>query len=418
MIAKHMGHNLTLKERKMGRRRFFGMAAVAAGVAATSDGLAAELVEMPFENGTRELVRYPQKRPLIRLTSRPPQLETPMSIFNEGLLTPNDAFFVRYHLAGSPPAQELLGDDAFTLSVAGAVERPLELKVADLKRRFELSEVVAVNQCSGTGRGLFVPRVPGGQSGNGAMGCARWRGVRLADVLKAAGVKAGAKQVLFDGMDKPPTGTIPDFVKVLEADQALDPDILLATEMNGEPLPWLNGFPLRLVVPGHYGTYWIKHLHRIIVLDEAFQGYWMDPAYRIPDDPCAHVAPGSKPRRTIPISRFNVRSFITSLATGSVVREGEVVRVRGFAFDGGAGIREVVFSEDEGRNWRGAELSPELGRFGFREWTLGWKPAGKGARVLWARATNRLGESQPLEPLWNPAGYMRNVVEPVKVMIS
>jgi len=402
----------------MGRRRFLGMAAMVAGVVGHRRLDGADLVEMPFENGQRELVRYPQKRPLIRLTTRPPQLETPMAVFNEGLLTPNDAFFVRYHLSGSPPGRELLGEGAFTLSVVGAVERNLELSVAELVKRFEPSEVVAVNQCSGNGRGLFVPRVPGGQSGNGAMGCARWKGVRLADVLKAAGLKSGARQVLFDGLDKPPTSTIPDFVKVLEVDQALEPEILLATEMNGEPLPWLNGFPLRLVVPGHYGTYWVKHLHQITVMDQAFTGYWMDPAYRIPDDPCAHVAPGSKPRRTVPIGRFNVRSFITSIPDGSTCKEGEVVRVRGIAFDGGAGIREVLFSEDQGRTWRGAELTADPGRFGFREWTLDWKPAGKGERVLWARATNRLGESQPLEPLWNPAGYMRNVVEPVKVRIA
>ena len=186
MIGNIMRDRSTLGTRGMDRRQFVGMAALAAGVAAAPRGMGADVVEMPFENGSRELVQYPQKRPLIRLTARPPQLETPMSVFNEGLLTPNDAFFVRYHLSGSPPAQELLGEGAFTVSVAGAVERPLEVTVAELRRRFETSEVVAVNQCSGNGRGLFVPRVPGGQSGNGAMGCARWRGVRLADVLKAA----------------------------------------------------------------------------------------------------------------------------------------------------------------------------------------------------------------------------------------
>jgi DMSO/TMAO reductase YedYZ molybdopterin-dependent catalytic subunit len=249
------------------------------------------------------------------------------------------------------------------------------------------------------------------------MGCARWKGVRLVDVLKAAELEPAAKQVLFDGLDKPVTATIPDFVKSIELDQALDPDLLLATEMNGQPLPWLNGFPLRLVVPGHYGTYWIKHLHQITVVDSSYKGYWMDPAYRIPDDPCAHIEPGSKPRRTVPISRFNVRSFITSLAEGVQVRSGEKQRVRGIAFDGGSGIREVTFSDDGGKTWRGAELGRSEGRFGFREWTVDWKPAGPGERTLWAKATNRLGESQPLEALWNPAGYMRNVVEPVKVRI-
>jgi DMSO/TMAO reductase YedYZ molybdopterin-dependent catalytic subunit len=386
-------------------------------MAAVPGLIANETYEMPFENGSRELVRYPEKRPLIRLTSRPPQLETPMAVFNEGILTPNDAFFVRYHLAGSPPSRDVLTPDAFRLQVVGAVRKPIEISIADLLRRFEVTEVVAVNQCSGNGRGLFTPRVGGGQMGNGAMGCARWKGVRLVDVLKAAELEPAAKQVLFDGMDKPVTATIPDFVKSIELDQALDPDLLLATEMNGQPLPWLNGFPLRLVVPGHYGTYWIKHLHQITVVDSSYKGYWMDPAYRIPDDPCAHIEPGSKPRRTVPISRFNVRSFITSLAEGVQVRSGEKQRVRGIAFDGGSGIREVTFSDDGGKTWHGAELGRSEGRFGFREWTVDWKPVGPGERTLWAKATSRLGESQPLEALWNPAGYMRNVVEPVKVRI-
>jgi len=404
--------------RRIHRRQFVGVGVSLMGGLVSANAVGKDAYVLPFENGERELIEYPQKRPLIRLTSRPPQLETPMAVFNDGVLTPNDAFFVRYHLAGSPPSRAMLEGESFKLSVEGAVATRLELTVADLVRRFEAVEVVAVNQCSGNGRGLFNPRVSGGQMGNGAMGCARWKGVRLAEVLKAAGLRAGARQVSFDGLDRPPTPGIPDFVKVLEIDQALESDVLLAVEMNGEPLPWLNGFPLRLVVPGHYGTYWIKHLNRITVLDSEYKGFWMDPAYRIPDDPCAHVAPGSKPRRTIPINRFNVRSFITSHADGGVVRSGEFIRVRGIAFDGGAGIREVVFSADGGRNWQAGELGKDMGRFGFREWTADWKPTGTGERILWAKATNRLGESQPLEPLWNPAGYMRNVVEPVKVRLA
>ena len=417
-----MDHDMSIRRNgELGgfqRRQFIGVGVSLVGAFVSGRVLGKETYALPFENGERELVQYPQKRPLIRLTSRPPQLETPMAVFNDGVLTPNDAFFVRYHLAGSPPSRAMLEGDTFRLSVTGSVGKPLDLTVAELVRGFEAVEVVAVNQCSGNGRGLFSPRISGGQMGNGAMGCARWKGVRLADVLKASDLQAGARQVSFDGLDRPPTPGVPDFVKVLEMDQALDPEVLLAVEMNGEPLPWLNGFPLRLVVPGHYGTYWIKHLHRITVLDAEYKGYWMDPAYRIPDDPCAHIAPGTKPRRTIPIGRFNVRSFITSHSEGGLVRSGEMVRVRGIAFDGGAGIREVLFSADGGRTWQGAELGRDPGRFGFREWTVDWKPVGTGERVLWAKATNLLGESQPLEPLWNPAGYMRNVVEPVKVRIA
>lgn len=379
---------------------------------------AEDSVTLPFGNGERPLVKYPQKRPLIRLTTRPPQLETPFAVFNESLLTPNDAFFVRYHLTNSPPRAELLQPDKFRLSVKGRVATPLTLSVEELETRFEHAEVVAVNQCSGNSRGFFQPRVPGGQLGHGAMGCARWRGVRLADVLKASALDATAKQVVFNGLDTPLVPQTPDFLKAIAVDQAFDPELLLAFEMNGEPLPWLNGFPLRLVVPGHYGTYWVKHVHEITVVDEEFKGFWMNPAYRIPDEPCAAIEPGTTPRRTVPITRYNVRSFITSLAEGATLRSGASTLVRGIAFDDGHGIREVLFSSDNGRSWRAAELGRQVDRYAFREWTIPFRPERAGQLTLTAKATNRLGQSQPLEPLWNPAGYMRNCVEPVNVSVA
>ena len=190
---------------------------------------------------------------------------------------------------------------------------------------------------------------------------------------------------------------------------------MLAYEMNGEPLPILNGFPLRLVVPGHYGTYWVKHLHEITVLEEEFKGFWMTPGYRIPAGDCAFVEPGTAVTKTIPINRFNVRSFITSLTEGARVKKGQRIRVRGIAFDGGYGIREVLFSQDGGRNWRAADLGKDHGRYSFREWTIDFTPENAGPFALRAKATNRIGQSQPLDVLWNPSGYMRNVVETVNV---
>ena len=402
------------REKRLWARRSF----LKAGLLVPAGAALADDVEMPFEFGGRPLVKYPQKRPLIRLTTRPPQLETPFEVFDESLLTPNDAFFVRYHLGGSPPPASVLDPAAFRLSVQGTVGKELSLSLDELKSGFENVEVVAVNQCSGNSRGFFRPRVPGGQSGNGAMGCARWRGVRLADVLKSAQPAAGSRQVLLDGLDRPLVPTIPDFVKALEMDRALDPDALLAWEMNGEALPWLNGFPLRLVLPGHYGTYWVKHLNSLRVVDAEFKGFWMNPAYRIPDDPCAHVEPGTTPKRTVPIQRFNVRSFLTGMSADARLKAGVGTRLRGIAFDGGSGIREVLVSTDDGRTWTGAELGKDLGRFAFREWTLDWRPEKPGATAIRVRAVNRVGESQPTEPLWNPAGYMRNVVERTPVVLT
>ncbi|OLK90871.1 molybdopterin-dependent oxidoreductase, partial [Xanthomonas oryzae] len=190
-----------------------GLAALVTGQGSRG-ALALDTVTLPFDNGERPLVRYPQKRPMIGLTSRPPQLETPFAIFNDGPLTPNNAFFVRYHLAGIPYD---LDPDKFTLEIKGKVDKPLRLSLKDI-RKLKPIELVAVNQCSGNSRGFFNPRVAGGQLGNGAMGCARWHGVPLKTVLDMAGVQAGAKQVTFNGMDGPVMETTPDFVKALDID--------------------------------------------------------------------------------------------------------------------------------------------------------------------------------------------------------
>jgi DMSO/TMAO reductase YedYZ molybdopterin-dependent catalytic subunit len=368
-------------------------------------------VDLPFANGHRLLVPFPEKRPMIVLTTRPPQLETPWEVFNDGLITPNDAFFVRYHNAGLPTSVD---GDAHAIRIGGnAVAKPYTITVAELRKQFKPVEVVAVNQCSGNSRGHFAPRVTGGQLSNGAMGNARWVGVPLKEVLARAEPKNTARQVTFDGLDEALRGG-GDFVKALEVGHAMDGEVMIAYQMNGADLPMLNGFPVRLVVPGYYGTYWIKHLSAIEVIDSVFDGFWMRPAYRVPDNDCACVEPGTTPAATRPIGRFNVRSFITSVTDGARVRAGQPLAVRGIAFDGGQGIREVAWSADGGQSWRQATLGADLGRYSFREFTFGLVPQA-GAHDLRVRAWNRSGQSQPMEALWQPAGYMRNVVESVRI---
>jgi sulfite dehydrogenase (cytochrome) subunit A len=385
-----------------------GIAALATGFG-SARALALETVTLPFDNGERPLVNYPQKRPMIGQTSRPPQLETPFRIFNEGPITPNNAFFVRYHLSDLPFD---IDPDKFTLEVKGKVDRPLKLSLQEITK-LKAVELVAVNQCSGNSRGFFNPRVAGGQLGNGAMGNARWRGVPLKTVLDMAAVQTGAKQVTFNGMDGPVSDRTPDFVKALDVDHARDGEVMLAYGMNGEELPFLNGFPLRLVVPGYYGTYWVKHLNEITVIDTVFDGFWMKSAYRIPDTPCNCVEPGTTPAATIPINRFNVRSFITSVSDGAKVKPGRI-RLKGIAFDGGTGIKEVAVSTDGGKSWTPAKLGRDLGKYSFREWSLAVNLAA-GTYELKVRATNNAGDTQPAEARWNPAGYMRNVIETVRV---
>jgi len=393
----------------MKRRTMLAGAGALLSAAAAASRAFAQTVTLPFANGERPLVKYAQKRPMIGLTSRPPQLETPFPVYNEGVITPNDAFFVRYHLAGIPTE---IDPDTFTIAIKGKVDKPMSLKLADLKRMRSV-EVVAVNQCSGNSRGFSEPRVAGGQLGHGAMGNARWRGVPLKAVLDLAGVQAGAKQVTFNGLDAPIVDKTPDFVKALDIDHARDGEVMVAYQMNNADLPMLNGFPVRLVVPGYFGTYWVKHLNEITVIDSVFDNFWMKTAYRIPETENASIEPGTAPKSTKPIGRFNVRSFITSLADGSQVKAGPAT-VRGIAFDGGSGIRQVDVSVDGGKTWMAAKLGDDLGKYSFREFSLPVTlPAG--AVTLQSRATANDGKVQPATPGWNPAGYMRNVIESVKV---
>ncbi|MEL0210389.1 MAG: molybdopterin-dependent oxidoreductase [Novosphingobium sp.] len=401
-----------LDARNWGRREFLTASGLALATVPAA-GLA-KSVEMPFANGVRPLVKFPQKRELILLTTRPPQLETPFEVFNQGLITPNDAFFVRYHLSGLPDAVD---PATFRLKIGGHVGKPLELSLASLKRDFPAQEIVAVNQCSGNSRGFVEPRVGGGQLGNGAMGNARWRGVSLKALLDRAGVREGARQVTFNGLDNPPLDGIPDFVKALDIDHARDGEVMIAYQMNGEDLPYLNGYPLRLIVPGYYGTYWVKHLEEINVVDAQFDGYWMKTAYRIPDNDCNCLVPGQKPDKTRPIGRFNVRSFVTSHADGARVVAGRTVELRGIAFAGGSNIARVLVSADGGQTWQEARLGEELGRYSFREWRLGIDLQ-KGRHSIMYRAMTADGEMQPLEQRWQPAGYMRNVVETLKLEVA
>ncbi|MDP5008577.1 MAG: molybdopterin-dependent oxidoreductase [Glaciimonas sp.] len=369
---------------------------------------------MPFENGLRELVKYPQKRPLLRITARPPHLETPFSVFAEGAITPNDAFFVRYHLANMPLSIDV---DTYRLKIGGHVNKPLSLSLKELKAIAKPVEIVAVNQCSGNSRGFVEPRVFGAQLGNGSMGNARWVGVPLKAVLAHAGVKAGAKQVSFEGIDRPVLPTTPQFIKALDIDVINNGDAIIAWSMNGKDIPFLNGYPIKLIVPGYFGTYWIKHLSDIQVLDHVFDGFFMSKGYRVPDNATQSIPAGTTPEKTRPITLLKVRSFITSLSDGATVRAGKPIVVKGIAFDSGAGIKTVEVSSDGGSNWKNATLEKDLGKYSFREWKLALTPTKKGKMRLLVRATTQSGEMQSDKALWNPGGYARNVIEATNITV-
>jgi len=375
------------------------------------------LGEMPLDllaaTDERRLVRYPEKTDLILLTSRPPQLETPLKYFKE-LITPNDALFVRWHIANIPTSIDV---NQWRLKVGGNTEQELQLSLSDLRVRFEKVTFTAVIQCAGNGRSFFEPRVAGGQWKNGAMGNVTWSGARLKDILNQAGIKAGSVDVSFNGLDTGTLPTVPDFIKSLPVDKALEDDMLIAYEMNGQPLTMLNGFPARLIVPGWYATYWVKSLTDITVLNKSFEEFWMKSAYRIPDTACGCVPPGAKPQKTIPIHRMTTRSLIITPEERSGLKANKPVDIMGIAFSGGYGIKDVVVSTDGGRNWVQARLGKDLGKYSWTQWSYPWRPKKPGTYTLMAKATDSIGGSQPFEGLWNPSGYLWNKVEPLTVVV-
>jgi DMSO/TMAO reductase YedYZ molybdopterin-dependent catalytic subunit len=401
----------------MDRRRFVQVAshAMAGGLLVPglvrADELAGALPAGTISGSTLESL--PGKRALIKRTWRPPNFETPVEIFREAY-TPNDAFYVRWH--GTVPDATLAD---WRLRIGGpAVRNPREYTRADIQRKFKPAEVVAVNQCSGNRRGLFAPHVTGVQWGYGAMGNARWSGVALRDLLHDAGVTDGALEVVANGADGLML-TGPDFSKSLPMWKALDADTLLAFEMNGKPLPALNGFPARIVVPGWTATYWLKAVTELSVVDKPFDGFWMKTAYRVPKG--LFGASGFESQdspQNVPITSIKVNSLITSHATGARLPAGRGVTVCGIAWDGGSGIRRVQVSTDGGANWAEARLDHSLGRYAWRQWQHRFKPQAAGRIVLMARAVAADGSTQPERLILNPAGYHHNVMHEVECDVA
>ncbi|MEO8156716.1 MAG: molybdopterin-dependent oxidoreductase [Betaproteobacteria bacterium] len=375
---------------------------------AASDSLPAGTIE------AAQLFSLPGKLPLIKKSFRPPNFESPVSYLNEAF-TPNDAFFVRYHLAGIPDAVDVAN---WKLKISGeSLERPLELTYENLTHDFESVEMAAVCMCSGNRRGFSEPHVPGVQWGHGAIGNAMWRGVRLRDLLNKAGLKKDAIEIVLDGADGPVLDKTPDFVKSIPVWKAMDENTLVAFAMNGEKLPHWNGYPARVVVPGWTATYWMKHVTSITAVAQPFKGFWMNPAYRIPKGkfPIIDRFVSQETDSNTPITEMVVNSLITSPENGSKVRHGETVTITGVAWDGGYGIAGVEVSEDDGRTWKTAPLDADLGRYSWRQWSHRFVVANPGRHAVMAKATNRAGATQTVELIFNPAGYHNNVVQRIEI---
>ncbi len=341
-------------------------------------------------------------------SARPEDLEMPFSGFSD-YITPIEHFFVRTHVyvPKMDPA-------SWRLKIEGEVTTPLTLTMEDLKKLPPV-ELVSVVECAGNGRGFYDPPVPGVQWGSGAVGNARWRGVRLADALKRAGIKDSAKEILFDGADVP-LGSMPDFQRSIPVKKALDSNTILAYEMNGETLPVKHGFPLRVVAPGWASDSWAKWLTSIRVLDKEFDGFWMKGSYRHPGKP---VAPGTAvPMEQMqPVTSLHVKSVIAAPLDGAQALAGRPLAIQGVAWSGDAGpVTAVDVSVDGGRTWKPAALHPEQRtQFGWRQWELKWTPPQEAYYTILARARDAAGNTQPLDQEWNPSGYGWNVVPRVGV---
>ncbi|MDQ0470218.1 molybdopterin-dependent oxidoreductase [Labrys wisconsinensis] len=398
------------------RRRVLGYSGLAL-LAASRPAWAQSIVRLGLPGGPDErsiVTNFPHKGPMILQRSRPPLLETPFEVFDKGVFTPNDQFYVRWHWAVIPTEVDV---DKFRLAVHGHVNQTVSLSLKDVMALPRV-EMAAVNQCSGNSRGLFEPRVPGAQWANGSMGNAKWTGVRLKDVLDRAGVKSGAVQVRLNGLDEPVVPDGPDFMKSLDIDHARDGEVMIAYAMNGEQLPLLNGFPLRLIVPGWYATYWVKALSDIEVLDKPDDNFWMKTAYTIPDTPHADIKPGQTGVKMVPINKMVPRSFITNVAPNQKLPAGTPTQVRGIAFGGDTGVAKVDLSSDDGKSWQAAKLGKDEGKYSFRQWELPITLTDKGNKTLMIRCTNTDGDIQPAQPNWNPSGFMRNVIEATSVIVS
>jgi len=397
----------------MKRRDFFKTSLVAAS--ALSVPTFANAAGQPKDDQVISDLAFPEKRPMITYSDRPPLLESPRATFAKPI-TANDEFFVRWHM---PEIPTYVDPNTFKIKISGLVDKEFELTLENLKHDYEQVEVTAVLQCGGNSRSAFSPVAGGIQWGSGAMGCAKWKGVRLRDILHRAGLKKNAHWIGFNGLETAAYYETPNFIRELQIDE-LDDHVIVAYEMNDEDLPYLNGYPVRLVIPGTYSDSWVKMLSEIRVTEEYEKLFFMDVAYRVPDNETESETPEKKYPRTKPITKMNVKSVIGYPETGTKVQNGSHVVVRGVAFDDGTGITGVHVSIDNGKTWERALLDKNnAGRYSFRGWRLAIKPKDYGKLKIMAKAINRAGEEQPFakDIGWNHGGYKYNGIDEVTVEV-
>jgi len=359
----------------------------------------------------------PGKHPgLVVLNDRPLNAETPAYLLDDAV-TPADRLFVRNN--GLPP--RAVDANNWTLSVDGeSVVKQASFTLQELKRRFKHYTYQLTLECGGNGRSEFDPPARGNQWSTGAVGCPQWTGVRLADVLRAVGVREDAVYVGYYGADTHISGD-PDKIPIsrgVPLAKAMEMETLIAWQINGEALPAMHGYPLRLVVGGWPASTSGKWLHRISVRDRVHDGPKMGGySYRVP---CQPVAPGAEvaEQDMCIIESMPVKSLITFPRSGIVHKKSQTLSVRGHCWAGDRAVAALDVSIDFGQSWQRAQLQKPANRLAWQRFHAALGFPRSGYYEVWARATDDAGSAQPMVvPGWNPRGYLNNACHRIAVKV-
>lgn len=374
---------------------------------------------LPIVFEARKIVNLPDKHPAMTvLNDRPINAEAPPHLLDEAL-TSGDRFFVRNN--GIPPQQSSIDLTTWTLTIEGeSVLTSKTYSLKELQSKFKNYTYQLTLECGGNGRKEFNPPAKGNQWSTGAVGCAAWTGVRLKDVLEDVGIKSDAVYIGYYGKDTHLSGDPKKhpISRGVPIKKAMEDESLIAWSMNGEPLPYLNGYPLRLVFGGYPASCSGKWLHKIVIRNKVHDGAKMAaPSYRVP---CKPVPPGTKvPNEDMCIiESMPVKSLITFPKMGATIQLDQTLPVRGHAWAGDLEVKAMHYSIDFGATWESCELTPPANRLAWQHFTTKIKFPKKGYYEIWAKATDSEGKSQPMVlPGWNPKGYLNNACHRIAVKI-
>ena len=393
------------------RRQFLGATAGASALAAFGMHKAQAQDATPPGTISNEMVKQDKVKTMQFHSERPLTGSVPAHEHDFDV-TPSDRMFVRNNLLTL-----VIDINTHTLTIKGLVDKELTFSVFDLAKNFRTVTMQGMLECAGSGRSSYKPNASGTPwLETGGMGCPSWGGVRLADLLKAAGLKPNAAHVAGQGGDPGPVPTAAPVIRSIPMRKAMDESTLVVWAMNGQPLPWVHGYPLRLLVPGWVGSASTKWLHTLTVLDAPFKGTYMDSSYRVPPRP---IEPGTKmPPDAVSAKAWPIKSMITSPAPNAHVKGS--VTVRGRAWVGEGSVDRVEISSDEGKTWQRAQLSAAqpLHPYAWRTFTHEYTPKNPGYVTFLARAWDSNGNAQPAVSTWNPLGYFWNGWHRVGVVVE